>query len=250
MEKNQEGFGLVGVFILIFVLAIVVFIGWQVYSGRTVIRNAPASQTTLKAPAAQPTLVDKLHAASLPEVSTATWQNFQESSGRIAYEYPADWTFKNSGLIYYGPSEATSTNKSAIQTLTSPDGDTKGDYDYKYKSLSGARITVRVSYNKDASTSSTGPDYCTTQKQDKFYLAGVPNEGSPLCLGMTSDSFYQIGASYCGLTFQADIIFGSQNSIEQKQKDLQVLVGIAKTWQFKNVCSTDTHGIEHLYFGP
>lgn len=250
MKNSQKGFGVTSLILLGCVVAIIGLVGWFVYqNNKTVIHTTPATETILKAPTAQPQPVDNLHVTSLPDISTGGWSNFQESSGKIHYKYPSDWTFKNSGLIYYGTSEATSNNKSAIQTLVSPDGDSKADYDNNYKKLPGAQITIRAADNQSNNASSS-QDYCKTQRANKFFLEELPNTATPMCLGMTNAAFYQIGASYCGIVLQASIILGGKNTPEQQQRDLQTLIGIAKSWDFKNVCATDSQGIEHLYFGP
>ncbi|HEX7368129.1 MAG TPA: hypothetical protein VF261_00545 [Candidatus Saccharimonadales bacterium] len=250
VKRNQKGFGITSLIVLICVITAVGLVGWLVYqNSKTVIHNTPATEVTLKAPA-QPQAVDNLHITSLPDISTSSWHDFQENNGKISYRYPSDWTFKNSGFVYYGPSEAASHNQSAIQTLISPGSDSKADYDYGYKKLSGAKITIRVVYevNEDDATPS---DYCTTLKDQKFFLEELPNNATPLCVGMTSSgSFYQVGASYCGLLFSADIILGGQNTLNQNQEYLQVLIGMAKTWDFKNVCATGAQGVQYLYFGP
>ncbi len=248
MDNNQKGFGHTGLIMLISVVGIIGLVGWFVPDSRTVIHNAPAKKSTLKAPNPQPQPVDNLHVASLPNISISGWQSFQESSGKISYKYPSDWTFKNSGLIYYGPSEATSNNKSSIQTLTSPDGEAKADWGNNFKKLSGAQITIRV-IDDHSNTSQEPSDYC--QQQPNLTLEKLDNSATPLCVKMSYiPESYDMGASYCTLFLHAEIILGGKNTIEQNQKYLQVLVGIGNNWRFMDVCTTDSRNVEHLYFGP
>jgi len=251
MNNKQKGFGMFALLWIMLALGIISWIGYTVYNGtRTKIHNAPAVITTLKPPqSSQP--IDSLHVSSLAPISTADWRVFREDDGRISYDYPPNWTFKNSGLIYYGSSQATSKQKSAIQTLVSPDGDSQGDYDYNYKKLAGAKITITASSHVTADNTTSPADYCSTLKSQKFFIEEIPNDATPICVGMTeSGSFYHAGASYCGLTFQLAITFGGKNTTQQAQADIQTMIALVKTWNFKNACTTDSNNVEHVYFGP
>ena len=169
MTNHENGFGALGTFLAVAMIGLILLTGWFVYSvGRStkaVIHNSPAVIGKLTAPLPQPAPTDELHVPTLPDTSTANWQNFQESNWRIGYAYPPDWTFKNSGLIYYGPNEATSHNKQAIQTITSPGVDAKADYAKNYKQMPGAQIVVRVIDNNSSQSARDAPDYCQTQPE-------------------------------------------------------------------------------------
>ena len=253
MTNHENGFGTLGTFLLGVVIGLILLTGWFVYSvGRStkvVIHNSPTVIGKLTAPVPQPAPTDELHVPTLPDTSTANWQNFQESNGRIGYAYPPDWTFKNSGLIYYGPNEATSDNKQAIQTITSPGVDAKADYAKDYGQLSGAQIIVRVTDDNSSQSAKNATDYC--QIQPELLLERIDNAGTPLCLKMGYiPDFYNVGATYCHLLLNASIILGERSSVAEKQYNMQVLIALAKTWNFKNVCTTDPQHVEHLYFGP
>lgn len=253
MNSNSRGFGLIGLIAFLFIFGMTTSVGWKIYNTRTVIHNAPAIETTLKAPNPQPKPVDNLHVALLPSISTTGWHAFQEDGGKISYFYPSDWAFKNNGAYYYQATSATtfatSDNRGIFQTITTPIGNTHADYTKDYKILTGAQITVRVTDLHTGNVAQAPFDYCQTQPD--LLLEKLDNSATPVCVKMSyGSSLYDIGASYCSLQLSAGIILGSKNTIEQNQKYLQVLVGIGKTWNFKNVCTTDSQNVEHLYFGP
>jgi hypothetical protein len=228
MSKKQNGFALIGPLLLTVLIAVVIFVGFNVVTGsKTTIKNSPAAHTVIKAPKI-PVVTDNLSAISLPLIDMQGWQIYHQPSRQFSYSYPSTWTLKDNGIVRTTIPDSQQTV--ARQIITSNDGAPDVDYTTSLQD-SGAQISISSSFDPQDLPNNTVD--CKRDLNDYRLLKQYNVNNLVECLIVQKDSEqYVIRFNSSGQSFNVLLTIGKKVTSEQRKTDAQILIAIATSLRF------------------
>lgn len=103
MRKNEKGFGLVELILIIVVIGLIVAVGWLFFDRQKEKNN----ETTGNNVQQQVVKNTEIQEETKPD-PTASWQTYTNDNGKFSFKYPPTWMFANNpeycseGLVLFG----------------------------------------------------------------------------------------------------------------------------------------------------